>query len=163
MLIMIKKTIKWICSTEKVFSDKNGEIKINRWFGRYDVESGNCFQSGPYVTNMWKKMINLIPLDDADFHPKHILMLGLGGGGGIEILKKKYPKANIVAIEHDSVMVDIAKRIIFKKMKYSPEIFTEDAKLALEKLIKSKRNFDIVLVDIYNGLLPSPLLFETCF
>lgn len=160
---MIKKIFDWLLSTEKIHSAKNGEIKINRFFGQYDVECGGCYQSGPYVTSLWKTALKNIPLDDANFHPKNILMLGLGGGGGTTVIRKKFPKANITVVEHDEEMVKIAARILFSKIKFSPHIILDDAKSAVEKLINQNKKFDIVIIDLFNGLAISPILYEDDF
>ena len=60
-------------------------------------------------------------------------------------------------------MVDIAKRIVFSKIKYYPELIIEDARIALEALVLQKRKFDAIISDIFNGNKPSPLMYSKDF
>ena len=141
-------------------SQVNGKIFIIRRFNHYDVSAGGCYQSGKYVTNMWNKMVKNIP----KAHPiKNILVLGLGSGDSIRKIHKKYKSAQIIAVEYDPVMVEIAKRFVFGKNKYCPQIMINDANEALDLLIKQNKKFDIVIADIFNGVLPSPLLYNDEF
>ncbi|MEI7425622.1 MAG: hypothetical protein WCK16_01680 [Candidatus Moraniibacteriota bacterium] len=160
MLNQLKKIWQTYFFTEHIFSPQNGLIKVRKFFGAYEVIAGGCFQSGWYVTALWRKMLKRI-------HPEHkiktVLMLGLGGGGGIAEVRKKFPLAHIIAIEHDPIMANIAKRIMADKLKYFPELIMTDAKIALEALVSQKRKFDVIISDIFNGTKPSPLMYSADF
>ena len=159
-MIYLKKIWQSLFFTEHIFSPQNGLIKVRKLFYSYEVVAGGCFQSGWYVTALWRKMLREV---SADHKVKTVLMLGLGGGGGIAEVRKKFPFAHIIAIEHDPVMAGIAKRIVFDKLKYSPELIIEDAKIALEAFVFQKRKFDVIISDIFNGNKPSPLMYSPSF
>jgi len=74
----LKKIWQSLIFTEHIFSPKNGLIKVRKFFYGYEVVAGGCFQSGWYVTALWRKMLKEVPLDHK---VKTVLMLGLGGGG----------------------------------------------------------------------------------
>lgn len=105
-------------------------------------------------------MLNKIP---RDFSPKSILMLGLGGGSGIEVLRRKYPNSRITVIEHDPEMTKLAHQLVFSKIKYVPEVIEADAGQAVSTLVKNGRRFDVVIFDLFTGGQPSPLLNSEIF
>ncbi len=129
-------------------------IKVRKYFDSYSVMVGGCYQLDPYMTALWRKMLkNIYP----EYKTKTVLMLGLGGGGGIEAVRKKFPDAHITAVEHDPVMVDLARKMTFKEIGYSPELIIDDANNALKSFSLLGKKFDIVILDIFVGANPSPL------
>lgn len=160
MINQLKKKWQTCFWTEHIFSPQNGRIKVRKFFWFYEVIAGGCFQSGWYVTALWRKMLKRIA---PEHKIKTVLMLGLGGGGGIFEVRKKFPLAHIIAIEHDPIMADIAKRIMADKLKYFPELIIADAKIALETFVFQKRKFDVIISDIFNGTEPSPLMYSADF
>ena len=136
----------------------NGKIFIIRWFNHYDVSAGGCYQSGKYVTNMWLKMLKNVPKKHSI---KQILVLGLGSGDTIRKIHKKYKTAQIIAVEYDPKMIQIAKRFVFKK--YCPQIIESDATIAVKDFISKNKKFDIIIGDIFTGVNPSPSLYSKDF
>jgi len=144
----------WFYETFSLRSDKNGMIKCTRWLGSWEVVGGGFFQSSDYVTRMWRQAIRRVPRTGV----KRILVLGLGGGGCVAALEKRYPRARITAIEWDPVMVEAADRM--RMYGRRPEILVGDAREVLPKL---QGKFDLVLGDIFQGSQPAQAFREADF
>jgi len=82
-----------------------------------------------------------------------VLMLGLAGGGALKAIYEAYPGCHITAVEIDPVMVEIAQELQLQKPHPFPRVLVGDAKEVLEKL---KEKFDVIAVDIFKGITPSP-------
>ncbi len=160
MTQFFKKALQILPHKRTVFSDKNGLITIKKHLFSYDVMAGGCYQSGPYVSSLWKKVLKRVPKEHS---VKNVLMLGLGGGGGVSVVRARFPRAHITVIEHDPIMVDIAREIVFDKIDFSPEVIINDANTSLNLFVKENRKFDVVIVDIFNGTSPSPLMYADAF
>ena len=146
--------------TEKFSSDKNGLIEVRKLFGWQAITVDGFFQSGSYAIGMLNAMLKKVP---RDYPAKSILIIGLGGGGGVSTLRKRFPKATIVAIEHDPVMVEISKRFFFTPQNFTPEIITGDAREVVRSFATQSRHFDVVVLDIFRGGDASPLIREGDF
>ncbi len=140
--------------SEKTFhSEKNGDILVRRFFGSVELVVGNCFQSGPYMEHLFRKLLRAIPVSYA---PKRILLLGLGGGSAVREIARRFPKAHIVAMEYDPVMVEIARTEYLKPNELErTEILVGDAK---DQLATPQKPYDLILLDIFRGSSASPLL-----
>ncbi len=138
---------------EFIRSEKNGSISIYRIFGSPRVTVGGCFQSGPYIDQLFRIMIARIPKKQ---EVKRVLLLGLGGGGALREIHARFPNAHITAVEYDPVMVEIAKTIYLKpKDLINVDIITDDARVAITQF---KTQFDFIIVDLFVGRSLSPLL-----
>lgn len=158
MLETLKKIGQRFYFKTSFSSEKNGIIFVSRFFGSVELVVGNCFQSGPYIDRLFRKLLRYIPLVHA---PKDILLLGLGGGGAVREIKKRFPKARIVAMEYDPVMVEIARTIYLHAQELnSVEILVGDAR---ELLAASSKKYDVIFVDLFVGSSVSPLLETDLF
>ncbi len=89
--------------------------------------------------------------------PQQVLMLGLGGGSIVEILRRDYGSiAPITVIEIDPVIIDIAK-LEFNIDQYKPiDIIQMDA---IDYINNSPAIYDMICIDIFiNELVPDPFL-----
>lgn len=85
---------------------------------------------------------------------KRILMLGLGGGTVASILSKKLPEAQIVSVEFDPVMVDIAKKYFGLDSINNHRVIEADALRVVvepEEFDLAQGSFDVLFVDIFVG------------
>lgn len=124
-------------------SKKNGKIIVSKNFGELDILSHGISQSSTYLSLMWKVIFNkhvTVP------YVRNVLILGLAGGNLLPIIKKKYPKAHIDAVEWDEIMVNIYNR--FFKKKISCKIFVENA---FDYLKRCNTIYDIIIIDIFTG------------
>ncbi len=85
---------------------------------------------------------------------KRILMLGLGGGTVASILSKKLPEAQIVSVEFDPVMVDVAKKYFGLDSINNHRVIEADALRVVvepEEFDLAQGSFDVLFVDIFVG------------
>ncbi|MBI4262635.1 hypothetical protein HY624_03870 [Candidatus Uhrbacteria bacterium] len=87
-------------------------------------------------------------------------MLGLGAAGEVRTLHKRFPGCHIVVIERDPEMIRIAKELRLHAPYPLPEIVLADAK---EIATHVRAPFDLILVDLFDGPNPSPLLGDDQF
>jgi len=152
----LRKTscMSWLYEKFILPSDKNKAIRCTRFFGSWEVVGDGFFQSSDYVTRMWARALRRVPREGI----KNILVLGLGGGGCIKPLRRRYPRARIVAIEWDEAMVRVADRI--KIYGQRPEIILGDANEVLDGL---SGKFDLILGDIFQGAEPLAEFHDVTF
>ncbi|MCX6743966.1 MAG: methyltransferase domain-containing protein [Candidatus Parcubacteria bacterium] len=148
--------MSWIYEKWTVDSEYSGPIECSRFLGRWQICAGGCFQTANYTINMWRKVLKRL----SKIHVKQVLILGLGAGGNIKQLYKKFPKCQITAIELDPAMVNISQRTFLRQVKRQPRIITGDAVKAVENL---QEKFDIILVDLFLGKKPAQILLADQF
>jgi len=81
-----------------------------------------------------------------------VLMLGLAGGGALKAIYEAYPGSHVTAVEIDPVMVEIAQELQLQKPHPFPAVIVGDAKEVLQTLPEM---FDVILIDIFKGIVPS--------
>lgn len=154
------KKLRSLPSIRKISSKKNGLITVRSLWGITHVMVGGFYESGPYMTRVVQRMLDNIP---RGWTPKSILMLGLGGGSGIAVLRRRFPNSKITVVEHDPEMIKLAHQLVFARLKYIPEILAGDAGEIVETLAKKRKDFDVVIFDLFTGGNPSPLLNSDVF
>ncbi len=132
---------------KEVTSPINGKISVIRsiGFGTY-IQVSNLTQSGGILRDVWKKTLKKILKDGGDF--KRCLVLGLGGGTVVRLLKRYWPRISVVGVDIDPIMVEMGKRYLDFK---DASVHIEDAWIFVERDIKKKVKYDMVLVDTYVG------------
>ena len=78
--------------------------------------------------------------------PKSILMLGLGGGTAIGIINKLLPDSEIIAVELDEELIDVAEEYLHLDKSHCSDIVIGDA---YQYLRTSEQSFDIVIDDLF--------------
>jgi spermidine synthase len=83
-----------------------------------------------------------------------VLIFGMGGGTMASLISRNFPGIEITSVEHDPVMVDIAKKFFNVESIPNHKIITADAlRVAIEPeaydMIPS--GFDVLVVDIFSG------------
>lgn len=137
---------------EEAGSKVNGKITVVKSlaFGTY-FQVGGLTQSGGIIKNIWnytlKKVAKVLKVDRVD----KVLVLGLGGGSIIEVIKKCWPEAKITAVDIDPVIVKLGKKYL-GLAKHEIEIEIGDAERFLKDYrLKTKDKFDLVCIDLYVG------------
>ena len=69
---------------------------------------GGLLQSGGIVGDIWKKAAGRLKIYDLRF--KNILILGLGGGTAAQIFSQRFPKAQIIGVDIDPVVIRMGKK-----------------------------------------------------
>lgn len=136
------RLMSWFHEVFSIDSEYNGKIECRRLFGSWDVSAGGILQSGQYITEMWKRAVKKIPKNGV----KKILVLGLGAGGCLGPLHKRFPKSRISVIEIDPAMVEIARRLKMYPREYRPQIIVGDAAEVLPRL---EAKYDLIIWDMF--------------
>ena len=133
-------------------SERNGRIDVLRFFGMVRVTVDGFHESGRYLRLVWRDVIRHIP----DTVPvRKVLMLGLAGGCSLAEIYRRYPEAQVTAIEWDPVMIEIFHLVEPVPMDRAPRIVEGDA---FERVTQLGEKFDVVLVDIFRGGIPDQRL-----
>lgn len=128
-------------------SEFNGKLKVVRTWGMGTyIQAEGLTQSGGIVETIWKQTLHKIKNSKSEI--KNCLILGLGGGTVVKILKKNWPNTEIVGVDIDIEIVELGKKYLGLDEK-DVKIEIKDA----EKLIPHPRGevFDLIIVDLYNG------------
>ena len=149
--VLFPKTIE----TQK--SKFNGTITIQKFLGKYSINTDNLTQTGGLVTTIWKKAFRHLDKRVFPTPPKQILILGLGGGGVIDFMTKKWQASQITGIEIDPIMIDLGKKYFKLDDCQNLNIVRADA---IRWLQKNHNNFDLILIDLYIGRT-SPEISQT--
>jgi len=85
---------------------------------------------------------------------KRVLILGLGGGTLAHLISKNFPNVEIVSVEWDEVMIDVAKKYFDLDLIPNHRVIVDDAlKVVIEpeEFDIALSSFDVLIVDILNG------------
>lgn len=137
--------MSWIYENSYIESAKNQRIRVQRLFGKWDVSVGGFFQTARYTNKMWAQALKQLPFD---FSPKKVLLLGLGTGGIIPLLKERSPKVEILSIEWDPKMIELTKKIGFLREVQSLRILEGDAAEVIKTL---SDKYDLIILDLFEG------------
>lgn len=161
---------------ETTESPYNGKIEVIQMvaFGTI-VKIGGLTQSGGILYDIWNKSIKRAFKYNKD--AKNVLVLGLGSGTIVEVIKKYYPNADITGVDIDPIMIDLGKKYL--KLGNHPDVkivigdaydFTvKQASQEGKKAIRHSRDrvlpkplvkeeggnpkiaYDLILIDLYRG------------
>jgi spermidine synthase len=140
-------------STTVLHSERNGKISVVRGFRRPEIEVDGYLQSGTYMKNLWRAALRRVGVP-----VKHVLLLGLGGGSAICEIHRRFPGCQIVVVEWDEVMIELAHRLRLFPANLVRRIILGDA---VEVLPQLDQQFDLVLIDLFTGGTPEPRLSTT--
>jgi spermidine synthase len=125
-----------------VESNHNGTMEIVMHRGRKMLDSLNANYSYGAAHDLWRTMLSKAPLKNAE----SILVLGLGGGTIIRLLREKFKfEGKITAVELDAVIIKLAKEEFGVMPDRITKIICDDA---VQYASSKKGKFDIILVDI---------------
>lgn len=143
---------------ETTHSDVNGEIIVQKFFGRNRISVGGLTQSGEYVADLLGKAVRDISRQKKNI--QKILVLGIGGGSAIAEINRSIPSAHIVGVEIDAEMITMGKKYLYLHKAQNLSLIIDDAVDFLTK--KNKDRFDVIIVDIYLGYrVPKTVESET--
>lgn len=130
-----------------VNSPINGKIEVVKSlaFGTY-ISIGGLTQSGGIVYEIWKKTLRRIKRENIIINK--CLILGLGGGSVSKLVKKYWPNSYTTGVEIDKTMVKLGKEYLDLK---DVEINVRDAYKFCMRSLKSKKRYDLIIVDLYIG------------
>ena len=133
-------------SIEKSSSKYNREIDVIKGQGQVRIVVGNFTQSGRFVDQIWRGGLKQIQRNSNP--PKSVLIIGLGGGTVANLIQDIWPTISITGIEIDAEMVRLGKKYLGLKETKRLNVIIGDA---LQVVPQLKKEFDLILVDVYIG------------
>ncbi len=107
----------------------------------------------PFVKKrIWGRLVDFVK--EKRPNAKSILILGLGGGTICHLFSKEMPNTQMVVVEIDKVIIDIAKKFFDLDSVPNLKVICADAFRVIsepEKFNLHPNSFDVVVVDIYSG------------
>lgn len=128
----------------------NGTVVLVENFGRKRIWVQGAPQGEGEFVRMWQSVFRNIGTD-----PQSVVVLGIGSGTVIRLLRLRFPNTNITAVDNDPVIVDIAKNH-FSLSRYHADIQVIDAKDWVKRMRRNHRRFDCVIFDAYIGMENAP-------
>ncbi|EAZ94478.1 hypothetical protein FBBAL38_12310 [Flavobacteria bacterium BAL38] len=138
--------------------NKNLEITWNN--GYLVLDSENTNYSFGSLQRVLKKGLKYIGYERIK-NFKSILVLGVAGGSVIETLKKEIKfEGKITGVEIDATVVDLANKYFGLNKYDNVEIVIDDA---FEYVLKTKKKYDLIVIDIFQDTVMPNFLFEDFF
>ncbi len=111
---------------------------------RYLVVDG-VLQTGPDIQDMYEHAFKAFQMPS---YAHTILLLGVGGGGVITLLRHYYPDSLVDAVDIDKKMIYVAKK--YFHLSVIPKVTFIEAE-AEEYIRKVKKKYDLIVIDLYIG------------
>ncbi|MCY2688590.1 spermidine synthase [Salinimicrobium sp. TH3] len=143
----MKKSLSYLWPlTKKLESEYSGSLEVTWINGRKVLDSLNA----NYSFGALQEVLDLGIAEVRADRDAPVLLLGLGGGSAIHLLRKKYHYyGKITAVEIDPAVIDIAYRE-FQLGEHEPlEIICTDA---LEFVKNSSKEFGLIIIDLFLDL-----------
>lgn len=138
--------LKILEEKESKFNGKVTVIKSLAW-GTY-IQVDGLTQSGGVVSDVWKRTLKYINIKEEN--PKKVLILGLGGGSVALLVRKIWPNSEITGVDIDPVIVELGSRHLGLG-KSGVNAVIHDAMKFVRQEVKSKKKYDLVIIDMYKG------------
>ena len=110
-------------------------------------------QGGVYINEPDKLLfeytrLSFIGLAFLEQEPKDALFIGMGAGVMPRYFHKYYSDTNIDSVEIDPDVYDVAKKYFFYKDEKTMKVYIKDGRVFMKK---SKKKYDIIFLDAYQG------------
>jgi spermidine synthase len=120
-------------------------LEVMKSNGKFVLNSQNANYSFGGVHTLFDKLFKKIDIKKYDF--KNVLILGMGAGSIISLLKEKYNiNCSITAIEKDEVVIELAKKYFDIERYNSLTIIKADA---FEYAGTTKHTYDLIISDLF--------------
>lgn len=138
--------LEWLYprTVEIITSKFNGQIKLIKSRHHHALWVGGFEQSGAMVEKVWEKA--LAPLKNHNC--RTVLVLGLGAGSVVGVIRKYFPKSKITGVEIDPAIIDLGKKYFGLGSWPNLTIKTFDLR---KFLMANRKKYDLILVDAYIG------------
>jgi 23S rRNA U2552 (ribose-2'-O)-methylase RlmE/FtsJ len=135
----------------------SGRLQVLSWKGKFILETTRVNYSFGSLHGVMEKTLEVLKKKVPDFD--RVLMLGYGGGSAAEIIHQKYQRdAEIVGVEIDPVVVELAKSYFYTK---GVRILQENAFDYVRKASENSWEYDVILVDLFiDDVVPEQALHE---
>ncbi len=133
-------------------------------FGRYVQARQSCIQLSNHdalVFNYTKMMMGALYFNPS---PKHVLIIGLGGGTLPSALHKLFPGVEIDVAEIDPAVTDVARRFFYFSDVPQTHVYEEDGRVFVKRALKKKAKYDLVMLDAFDHeYIPEHMLTKEFF
>ena len=147
--------MSWFYEKFSEHSELNGEITCQRILGNWQIYIGGAHQSSDYLQGIWRRAMRKLP---KNLDCKNILVLGLGRGVNYPL--RLFPNARLTVVEWDPKIIELAKRFGFIQNPERVQIIQGDAAAILPSL---RKNFDLIIVDLFQGKKVAAAVQESFF
>lgn len=130
-------------SYQSISSRFNPLLEVKKNFFGPKLFSGGLIQSGGVIKQIWAPIVKLL----SGSRRQRVLVLGMGGGTLVQLLKKNNLGVEITAVEIDKEVIKIAREF-FKIEDWNFKIINEDA---ISFVRKDEGRYDLIFVDLYRG------------
>ena len=130
-----------------VNSDFNGTIYVKEVFGRRYIEVGGLMQSGRILEKLFRAAINKINAFRKT-EIKKILLLGVGGGTIIRLLKASFPEATLVGVDIDASIVEVGEKYLGLTLDKTIDLRIGDV---FDPKLDLGKDYDLIMVDLFQG------------
>lgn len=154
----MKKSLSYLWPFTKTFdSQYSGKLEVTWINGRKVLDSAHAnYSYGPL-----QKVMDLGLAEVRAERGANVLLLGLGGGSVIPLLRKKYGYyGRITAVELDAAIIDIAKNEFSIEDHQPLELICADAENFAEQ---DSRQYGLILIDLFIDLQVPQQFFSRSF
>ncbi len=135
----------WDIPVETCNSQVSGRLEVKLRNGRYVLDSAHANYSFGSLHRLFRRIFRNIRLGENP--PESVLLLGLGGGSVIHILRKEYRlDIPVTAVESDPEVIRIADRYFGPARHGNVEIVREDA---AKFVAREQRRYGMIIVDLF--------------
>lgn len=128
---------------KKIRSTYSGVLEVVMEEGQKVLNSKNTSYSYGNLQEVWNQALRKIPLGGIS----HVLILGMGGGSSIRLLRDAYRyEGKITAVEIDPIIIELARTEFNIVSDKYLKIICDDA---AEYSKKCRTRFDLVLIDVF--------------
>ncbi|MGI0105160.1 spermidine synthase [Salinimicrobium sp. WS361] len=154
----MKKTFSYLWPlTKKYNSNYNGKLEVTWINGRKVLDSSNANYSYGALQEVLDHGFAEVRADRA----APVLLLGLGGGSAIPLLRNKYGYyGKITAVELDAAVIEIAKNEFNIEAHQPLELLCADAEAFVAS---SQQQFGFIIVDLFLDLKVPAQFFTDAF
>lgn len=140
-------------------SKYNKDIRVQLVAGNYKLLVHGSRQSGEYIRKLWKKALSSLKKTSI----QTVLVMGIGGGTVIKLLKERYNEAEITGVDIDPVMIEVGKKYFGLDKLPNLKLIRKDAKDYVKEQTPVRKKFDLIIIDIFSGRHNPVFLLEDEF
>ncbi|HTX87804.1 MAG TPA: fused MFS/spermidine synthase [Bacteroidales bacterium] len=135
----------WGQRVKRLRSPLNGMVEVWYISGKYQLDAGNSNYSFGSLHRLFQRVFRETRL--AESRPARMLLLGLGAGSVVSILRDELRlTTHVTGIDHDPQIIDLARKY-FGIDRYSGlDILCRDA---FEYVSATDQQFDVIVVDLF--------------
>jgi spermidine synthase len=148
MNAVFRTFLSYICGlqVDTVDSALNGKLEVWYTAGKYKLDSAKANYSFGALHRLFQKVFREIDL--AGRNPGALLLLGLGAGSVVSIVRKELQlKTVITGVEHDEKVIQLSKKYFGIERYIGLNIVQEDAAVFIQV---NDQKFDCIVIDLFH-------------